>query len=162
MKSRRKPGTFDHQAEPRKGPTPPELLAHLAKAARPMSLREIAAEMELKHHGRRELAKMILRLRRRGEVEEVSHGRFMVVADGVRRASGKHAPLRPSPPAEAAAPKAASPTKPLQTKGMPPTDPGLVHGRLVAHQDGYGFVVPDTPIPGVEGDLFIGLSLIHI
>ena len=35
-------------------------------------------------------------------------------------------------------------------------DPNLISGRMVAHRDGYGFVVPDKPIPGVEGDLFIG------
>lgn len=28
-------------------------------------------------------------------------------------------------------------------------------GRLVAHRDGYGFVVPDRPVAGVDGDLFI-------
>src|SRR6202040_1182261 len=29
-------------------------------------------------------------------------------------------------------------------------------GRLVAHRDGYGFVVPDTPRKDLQGDLFIG------
>jgi ribonuclease R len=28
-------------------------------------------------------------------------------------------------------------------------------GRMVAHRDGYGFVVPDPPLEGVEGDLFL-------
>jgi ribonuclease R len=35
-------------------------------------------------------------------------------------------------------------------------DPNFVSGRIVAHRDGYGFLVPDSPIPRVEGDLFIG------
>ena len=35
-------------------------------------------------------------------------------------------------------------------------DPNLVAGRIVAHRDGYAFLVPDSPIPRVEGDLFIG------
>ena len=35
-------------------------------------------------------------------------------------------------------------------------DPNLVSGRIVAHRDGYGFLVPDSPMPRVEGDLFIG------
>ncbi|HKV23225.1 MAG TPA: RNB domain-containing ribonuclease [Candidatus Acidoferrum sp.] len=30
-----------------------------------------------------------------------------------------------------------------------------VKGRLVLHHDGYGFVVPDVPIPGMDGDVFI-------
>ncbi|MDE3170823.1 MAG: VacB/RNase II family 3'-5' exoribonuclease, partial [Acidobacteriota bacterium] len=32
----------------------------------------------------------------------------------------------------------------------------VVSGRIVAHRDGYGFVVADAPIPGIDGDLFIG------
>jgi ribonuclease R len=35
-------------------------------------------------------------------------------------------------------------------------DLNLVSGRIVAHRDGYGFLVPDSPMPRVEGDLFIG------
>jgi ribonuclease R len=34
-------------------------------------------------------------------------------------------------------------------------DSGLIPGRIVVHRDGYGFVVPEKPVPGVEGDLFI-------
>jgi ribonuclease R len=30
-----------------------------------------------------------------------------------------------------------------------------VKGRLVLHHDGYGFVVPDTPVPQLDGDVFI-------
>ncbi|HET9802151.1 MAG TPA: hypothetical protein VFP96_02830, partial [Candidatus Acidoferrum sp.] len=32
---------------------------------------------------------------------------------------------------------------------------GGINGRLVLHQDGYGFVIPDEPIPFIEGDIFI-------
>jgi len=32
---------------------------------------------------------------------------------------------------------------------------GAIRGRLVAHRDGYGFVVPDEPVAGMEGDLFV-------
>ncbi len=31
-----------------------------------------------------------------------------------------------------------------------------VMGRLVQHRDGYGFVIPDEPLRGVDGDIFIG------
>ncbi len=34
-------------------------------------------------------------------------------------------------------------------------DANLLAGRLVAHRDGYGFVVPETPRKDIEGDLFI-------
>ncbi|MBX9601974.1 MAG: VacB/RNase II family 3'-5' exoribonuclease [Bryobacteraceae bacterium] len=37
--------------------------------------------------------------------------------------------------------------------------PGATHefvvGRLNMHRDGYGFVIPDKPVPGIEGDLYI-------
>lgn len=31
-----------------------------------------------------------------------------------------------------------------------------ISGRLVAHRDGYGFVIPDKPLPQIQGDIFIG------
>ncbi len=38
---------------------------------------------------------------------------------------------------------------------IPRRDPQVLTGRLVAHHDGYGFVVPETPRPDLDGDLFI-------
>jgi ribonuclease R len=32
----------------------------------------------------------------------------------------------------------------------------FVPGRVSIHRDGYGFLIPDRPIPGVQGDLYIG------
>ena len=34
--------------------------------------------------------------------------------------------------------------------------PRLIHGRLSVHRDGYGFVTPDEPVPGVKGDIYLG------
>jgi ribonuclease R len=134
--------------ENRKHPVPSEqdLKAELAKATHPMTLREIAGKLELRHHGRRALAKMIVRLRRRGEVEELSHGRFVLIS-----ASGHR--TQPAP-AGGGKPRA------IEPRGTTPTaqrsEAGLLRGRLVAHQDGYGFVVLDEPVKGMDGDLFIG------
>src|SRR5262245_14332260 len=36
----------------------------------------------------------------------------------------------------------------------------LVEGRIVVHRDGYGFVVPRQPIPGIGSDIFIPAALI--
>ncbi len=33
--------------------------------------------------------------------------------------------------------------------------PRLIHGRLSVHRDGYGFVIPDEPVPGVKGDIYL-------
>jgi ribonuclease R len=32
----------------------------------------------------------------------------------------------------------------------------FIPGRVSIHRDGYGFLIPDHPIPGVSGDLYIG------
>jgi ribonuclease R len=37
----------------------------------------------------------------------------------------------------------------------------LIEGRLNVHRDGYAFLVPDKPIPGVEGDVYIAKEEAH-
>jgi ribonuclease R len=166
MKNRRPPRPIDVDDIENKddpgavGPQAPnhaDLITHLSGATKPMSLREIAAEMGLKHHGRRALAKMILRLRRRGIVEEASHGRYRLIA-GPRSASVEKF-TKPAKSGKQALEDYPSPVR-QKIRPVPRADTksesGQVVGRLVAHQDGYGFVVPDKPIPGVDGDLFLG------
>ena len=34
--------------------------------------------------------------------------------------------------------------------------PRLIHGRLSVHRDGYGFVTPEEPVPGLKGDVYVG------
>ncbi len=38
---------------------------------------------------------------------------------------------------------------------LPGADSEYIAGRFSLHRDGYGFVTPDRPVPGVEGDVFI-------
>jgi len=33
--------------------------------------------------------------------------------------------------------------------------PRLIHGRLSVHRDGYGFVTPEEPVPGLKGDIYL-------
>ncbi len=153
-----------------KEPRPPELtreevVAHLAAQSRPQSIREIAHGMDLKHRGRRYLPRIIQQLKKAGEVEEIHGGRYRLPGSKSTKAA------RPALPAEkfAESGKPAEATKPASAHASAETsagssdakprrarDPNLIAGRLVAHRDGYGFVVPDEPIPGVDGDLFIG------
>jgi ribonuclease R len=137
-------------AKPPKEPHPGEvtrdqLVQHLSTLSQPASIREIAHGMCLKHHGRRFLPRVIGQLKRRGDIEEIHGGRY-------RLCGAKHTPqLVQKPPFDAATtnrPSAAAPKRSV--------DSNLVSGRIVAHRDGYGFVVLDSPIPKVEGDLFIG------
>jgi ribonuclease R len=111
-----------------------DVLAHLARAQQPASLREIAHALDLSHKGRRVLPKLIAKLKRKGDIEEPRAGRYCI-------ANQRRAPSKPKPPAHVAAPRKES---------------NLIEGRIVTHRDGYGFVVPAVPVEGMEGDLFIG------
>jgi ribonuclease R len=122
-----------------------QVVTHLTAHSKPASIREIAHGMELKHRGRRFLPRIIQQLKKAGEIEEIHGGRYRLAgAKHSQHASPEHSkPAHSDNETASAKPKRAS-------------DPNLVSGRMAAHRDGYGFVVPDQPIPGVEGDLFIG------
>lgn len=132
--------------------TPAQVVAHLATVSKPASIREIAHALDLKHSGRRFLPRVIQQLERKGEVEQRGN-RYSLAG----RRTPKHS---------AAVPETASPhTGPVEhtsservARAKAPQraqDPNLIAGRIVAHREGYGFVVPDAPIPRVDGDLFI-------
>jgi ribonuclease R len=103
------------------------------------------------HAARRALPKLLQRLKRRGLVEEVRRDRFRLAQakqGGPReeRAVGGQ-PVSPLPRDAAAKITAA--------------DPHQLIGRLVAHRDGYGFVVPEKPRVDLDGDLFIPPDQMH-
>ena len=132
--------------------SPEQVIAYLAGQPQPASIRQIAHGMGLKHHGRRFLPRIIQKFKKSGEVEELHGGRY-------RLAGTKHAQRAAQSPASARKSVAESPAVPGARKpGLPKRghDPNLIAGRIVAHRDGYGFLVPDKPIPKVDGDLFIG------
>jgi ribonuclease R len=143
-------------AEPREvretGLSEQDLRAFMAKAARPMTLREIAGALKLRHIGRRALTKIIAKWKRRGEVEELSRGRYALVGKSAHSAPPRQ-PAKAEPGRHHAAPR-------VSQSAPPQSEAGLLRGRLVAHQDGYGFVVLDAPVPGMDGDLFIGRDAI--
>lgn len=136
--------------QPPKEPHPGEvtreqLVEHLSTLSQPASIREIAHGMGLKHHGRRFLPRVIRQLKRRGDIEEIHGGRY-------RLCGAKHTPQ----PVQKIPTIAATANHPAAVAPKRAVDTNLVSGRIVAHRDGYGFLVPDSPIPKVEGDLFIG------
>ncbi|MDE3169292.1 MAG: hypothetical protein KGL75_04040, partial [Acidobacteriota bacterium] len=148
------------QPQREEGVTREEVLAFLAKLSESASIRRIAHGMGLRHRGRRYLPRILEKLVRAGDVEEFRGGRY-------RLAGRKHQPMQqqqPRPagqrapaPRAAEVPASAQKTPPFrQPGGVPVRDPNVVSGRIVAHRDGYGFVVADAPIPGIDGDLFIG------
>jgi ribonuclease R len=121
-----------------------QVTAHLATLSSAASIREIAHGMGLKHRGRRFLPRVIQQLARRGEVEEIHGGRY-------RLAGQKRAKAEASAPIATSSSSSPAPAAPQRAR-----DPSLIAGRIIAHRDGYGFLVPDKPIAGVDGDLFIG------
>src|SRR6202522_3174768 len=158
-----------HSDEPREPTisdevTPELVLAYLATLSQPSSVRHIAHGMGLKHHGRRFLPRVLQKLKKRGDVEEIHGGRFQVagVKQARKEASGRAAAAKRD---EKAARSSAAEKSPQQSGAVQAgqvaaanrgRDPNLISGRIVAHRDGYAFLVPDAPMPRVEGDLFIG------
>src|SRR5713226_8831152 len=121
----------------------PDVMAHLAGAKSPASVRSIAEALELRHAARRALKKVLAKLKRKGEIEELPGGRYQLAGRKPAR-TAQHTQRLPQP--------ARTPGAPSSLRG----DPHLITGRFVAHRDGYGFVVPQKPIPEMDGDLFIG------
>ena len=160
-----------HSDEPREPTiadevTPDLVLAHLATLSQPASIRHIAHGMGLKHRGRRYLPRVLQKLKKSGEVEEIHGGRFRLAGTkhAKKEAAGQAAAAKRVSAANAAAASAPFEDEPViaasaVTPNIPSgrgRDPNLVSGRIVAHRDGYAFLVPDAPMPRVEGDLFIG------
>jgi ribonuclease R len=108
-----------------------DILGVLQEARYPLSLRELAGKLEAHGRQRQTLKKRLRRLQDRGRVAEVRNGRFML-AERKRAQQEKRKVREPRPFGKDES-----------------------RGRLVAHRDGYGFVIPDKPIAGMEGDVFI-------
>ncbi len=118
--------------------TEDEVLNFLGRARGSASIREIASGLSLRHAGRRALGVLLSRLKRQRLVEELRGGQYRLAG------------ARPQPRADAKSNvRLAGPPRPATR------DANLLTGRLVAHRDGYGFVVPESPRKDLDGDLFI-------
>ena len=113
-----------------------DILRFLQLRNDPVSIEDLSRGLHVQKSNRRSLLQMLAKLQSRGLVEELSHGRFLL-----RRSRRDPAPA-PEP----------APEKIVQQKAASRDE---IKGRLVLHQDGYGFVVPDVALPNVDGDIFI-------
>ena len=93
---------------------------------------EIEQALHVAKNERKALYKLLSKLKKRDLIVEIAPERY-------RLKSRKQAPEAP---------------KPVQNDKAKWRSGGI-SGRLVLHQDGYGFVIPDEPIPNIEGDIFI-------
>ena len=122
--------------------SPDNILRFLQLRNSAVSLEDLSRSLQVKKSSRRALLQMLAKLKKRGLLEEISRDRFVL-----RRAPVQQPSFKPRPPA--AEPSA---DKFPQHKAVSRDE---IRGRLVLHQDGYGFVVPDVAIPNLDGDLFI-------
>jgi ribonuclease R len=82
---------------------------------------------------------MLSKLKKRRAIEELPGGRYRLAG----RKEAKQASTEPP----------SQPHEKQQPQPLPARDE--LKGRLILHPDGYGFVVPDVPIPQLDGDVFI-------
>src|SRR6266851_778397 len=120
--------------------SPDNILRFLQVRSGPASTNEIAQGLHHKKTDNRPLFKMLSKLKKRGAIEELAGGRYRLAS----RKSDKEAPGQ-KPRQDA--------TRPGQTSSLAGRDE--IKGRLVLHHDGYGFVVPEAPMPQLDGDIFI-------
>src|SRR5437879_3810032 len=115
-------------------------MCFLQVISEPASASESVEGLQLKKTDNRPLHKMLSNLKKRRAIEELPGGRY-------RLRSPKSDGARPGqkPPADAAE----------RLRGPAVANRDEVKGRLVLHHDGYGFVVPESPMPHLDGDVFI-------
>jgi ribonuclease R len=164
--------SMPRQDEPRAPVTEAEVVAHLARSRRPQSLREIAAALGLRHSGRRALVKLARKMKKRGEIHEYPNGRVALPKE--KEGSQYAKPPQKSAPQSGGSEHRRESRQEFRKGPRHESDPqaraesrpavrpeaNQLTGRLVAHRDGYGFVVPDTPRKDLDGDLFIGRDAI--
>src|SRR5271165_389598 len=131
---------------------PDNILRFLQVRTEPASTNEIAEALHLGKNDRHPLFKMLAKLKKRRAVEELPGGRYRL-------------PSRKSPRGSSAGPSGDSRGRAKQSLPAQATRPPVrgnpllardeLKGRLVLHHDGYGFVVPETPMPQLDGDVFI-------
>jgi ribonuclease R len=121
-----------------------DVLHFLQVRDRPASTNEIAAGLKLGWQNRRTLHKILAKLKKRRAIEELPGGRYRPAGRrDVRQAeSGGH-------------------QKTAGRSAAVPKDRDAVRGRLILHADGYGFVVPATPMPELDGDIYVGRDAIE-
>jgi len=125
--------------------SPDNILRFLQVRSDSASTNEIASGLHLGKADRRPLFKMLAKLKKRRAIEELPGGRYRLPGRKMERGPASQDEHKQKGGAAAAGPRSSAPL----------ANRDEIKGRLVLHHDGYGFVVPDTPVPQLDGDLFI-------
>jgi len=135
--------------------SPDNILRFLQVRSAPASAEEIATALHLPKTDRRGLYKMLSKLKKRRAIEELPGGRYRL-AGGRQERSGDGQPGQGAARQAGISPAAAADERPTTTReGSGIGSRNEITGRLVLHHDGYGFVVPDPPVPWLDRDVFI-------
>jgi ribonuclease R len=138
--------------------SPDNILRFLQVTREPASTNEIAAALHIGKADRKPLFKMLVTLKKRGAIAELPGGRYRLAG----RKGGEEPAGRSTRDGGVGGPSSEQVSAGPGSAGhvRRPTEPHSlardeVRGRLVLHHDGYGFVVPDVPMPQLDGDVFI-------
>ena len=115
--------------------SPDNILRFLQVTAASASTEEIGRALHVPKSDRKTLFRMLSKLKKRNLIVEVALGKYQL--------KGKREPEQKKQMSR------------NDSQGAAKRATGGINGRLVLHQDGYGFVIPDEPIPFIEGDIFI-------
>src|ERR1700733_10297228 len=139
--------------------SPENLLRFLQVKTKPASANDIARGLHLGKSDRRPLFKIITKLKKRNAIEELPGGCYRIAK---RNAVKESRVILQSKRRDNGSQSDATQNKdpqPRPAANILARDE--IKGRLVLHHDGYGFVVPVTPGPQLDGDLFIPPSSIN-
>src|SRR5229473_2583460 len=130
-------------------------LLHFLQVRRdPASAEEIAAALHMRRADRHALYQMLGKLKKRRLIEEVPGGRYRL-AGRKKEQGGDGQGARARSQQAAGTPVTAEPRNSRPGSGGTVVARDQIEGRLVLHHDGYGFVVPGRPVPGLDRDVFI-------
>src|SRR6202140_2621461 len=145
--------------------SPENLLRFLQVKTEPASANDIARGLHLGKSDRRPLFKILTKLKKRNAIEELPGGRYRIAK---RNAAKEPSPATPQAKRRPGDRQIGVVQAAVGQANVTPTKPAAIvlardeiKGRLVLHHDGYGFVVPSTPVPQLDSDLFIPPSGIN-
>jgi ribonuclease R len=116
------------------------ILRFLELRGEPASLSELQRGLKLRKSEQRPLLNMLGKLKKKKVIVELTDGRLVLSSRRQERQTQGHNDNDSRP-----------------SSGSPAASHGRnsLSGRLILHQDGYGFVVPDKPMPQLDRDVFI-------
>jgi ribonuclease R len=132
--------------------SPDNILRFLQVTKDAASANEIAAALHVGKSERKPLFKQLVKLKKRGAIEEVSEGRYRLMKRREKEETGARAG---GSGGSGSAEKGSTGNIRREAEDAWAVARDEVRGRLVLHHDGYGFVVPDVPMPQLDGDVFI-------